>query len=400
MTGEPRFDGMDGFPCEPVMSRRAFLGTAASLAVGVLAANHFGVFDSSSGNHESDQHHFPPTFENPAAEIVAKELHITPATYFVVTPETVKAMTNGRFMRHDKLLPTFAPGVRRYEQELTAAAEATNLPVNFLAAITTIESAGDDTARSGADAFGLVQVVPRYHIDGFIQYGYLPKNASYQDYQNAQAGKKSLINVSEYQKAFVDPLASLTVGAAYLRDCLDSAQAAHPELDPDSPVVYAWAASGYNGGIALTEADFSSMPQESQLYVNHVIRILMDVEIAARLSEQGMADGDVVKALWSNEMNARAYAYGQLADKVADYDYRAHLLTEVEPGLPDHSSDPKTDVGEAAHKAYEDYLHNRADVPTPNRLYSIPASPGLRIWLEGGGASLFDRVQANADWRP
>ncbi len=391
---------------QPPPTRRDLLVAATKIATALLVGRWLGL-DKYNGadpllpNDSLDYkgevtNAFPATFEDTRAEAVATDLHITPASYLVVGSKTMHAMADGRFKHHDKLVPTVAPGVRKYEKELADTANSSKLPINYLATIATIESAGNAKAVSGADAWGLMQVVPRYHLDGYVKHGYLPDNASYADYLDAQKGNKSAISLAKYHEALQNPKASLQVGADYLRDCVDSARANQPHLDPNSPIIYAWAASAYNGGIGLTRGSYSAMPKESQLYVNHVIRILMDVEIAARLSEQGMDDRAVVKALWSNEMNARAYAYGQLSG-VSNYDQRAGLLTKPKPGL--HASKSQAIGGDEARQAYLSYLHGSANVPTDNHRYRIPAAPGLRLWLAGGGSSLFNAVPANANWR-
>lgn len=407
---------------EAGLTRRQFVVGAAGLAVAALlykkthsphhksheaAAVHQPEVlpeqqPTETASHQAEKlHDFPPTFEHAGAETIARDsLALTPRGYFVVQAETMDAMTGGEFIRAANVMPIIAPGVRKYEAELLDAAAESGLPVNFLATLATIESSGIVNAQSEADARGLLQVVPRYHLDGFIAKGYLPAKASYEDYRRAADGRDSKVSYADYQKAFTDPAASLRVGANFLKSCLDSARQNQSALNPESPVIYAWAAAAYNGGQSVTEGTYQDMPQQSQLYVNHTIRLLIDVEIAARIHNQGLKDPEIVRALWSNEMNGRAYAYGKLAAVVNDYDKRAALLTDINPGIPNGKQSPASAAGHLANQAYNDYMHGKAtDIDTPDHKYSIPAPPGLRIWLKGGGERIFDKVPANTHWR-
>jgi hypothetical protein len=370
------------------IDRREFLKAGFLTAAAFLLKEH----------HEKPAQ-FLPTFEDPKAEKIAEDLSITPGDYFIVNSNTMTSMNDGMFIHSDKILPIIAPGVRAYDEDFIKTAKETELPINFLAVIATIESSGQSGVESGADAIGLLQVVPEYHMAGFIAHDYLPKDASYEDYQAAMRGKKSKVSYERYQKVFTNPGASLVVGADYLKSCLESARQSQAELDPNSPIIYAWAAAAYNGGESLLAGTYNEMPQQAQLYVNHVIRMLIDVDVAARLRYQGMEDNEIVKAMWSNEMNARAYAYGELGNVVSDYNDRAELLTYVVPGIPNSKNKPESYAGSVANESYKKYLAGKGDVPSPTHKDTIPAPPGLRIWLEGGGSALFDDVSTNAKWR-
>jgi hypothetical protein len=345
---------------------------------------------------------YPPTFADQNAESIAYDLVIDPGTYYTVTAETIEAINEGKAFLDPELSPTLPPAVRDLSDALHYAANESHVPVNLLGVLTTIESGGDVNASSGV-ALGPIQVAPQYHMQAFIERGYLPADASYADYENAREGNTSNVPLSEYVSAFDNPYKSTVVGADFLAQCIEDVRADNPDMDPNSPVIYALAGGCYNGGATLARESYSEFPEQSELYVNHVIRILMDVEIAGRMRREGFTDDQILNATWSEEMNARAYAYGEVGqtysmNTITDYDARANAAGAPVPGR-NEAGDYTKPYGALVYGSFRDYSMGRANISAPHHRYDIPLAPGLRIWAEGGGSNLLFNMPQNANWR-
>jgi hypothetical protein len=132
------------------------------------------------------------------------------------------------------------------------------------------------------------------------------------------------------------------------------------------------------------------MPTESKLYVDHVARILLDVELALKLKNSGYSDNQVLQALKSETMDGLAYAYS-LENKSAGYsDFKSDNL--IFSALnPESLSDTI---------AYSDVKNNIDSYYKGNATkYTTPMSPGLRIWFASGGKGLFVLSPENLSWR-
>jgi hypothetical protein len=302
-----------------------------------------------------------PTFDNPEIQHVAEQLHLEPERYFVTTQETMDAIETENAWVHDEhLLPVLAPDVYKYSDDLEKAAAEYEVPVNFLGIIATIESAGNPEAHSGADAKGLMQIVPRYHLQRFVELGYLPAQATFADYQKAFSDQPSHLTKSEYLGALYNPEASARVSAQIYRELIDGTRAANPELKPDAPEVYARAAAGYNGGGSQIGKDFWDMPDESQKYFQDTLRFIVDAELAART---GVAP-------YSAEVDALAYAYARIHKNPADYISYQEASNEV-ANMPDRPA------GSPVRQAYDAYKAGHTN-------QYEPTTPALRIWMAGG----------------
>jgi soluble lytic murein transglycosylase-like protein len=119
--------------------------------------------------------------------------------------------------------PFFPASVRRWTPDIDRWAEEFDLPVDLIAVVMTLESCGDPSARSGAGAQGLFQVMPFHFAAG----------------EDAN-----------------DPEVNAQRGLAYLRRGLALASG-------DTSLAMA----GYNGGHTLIGRDPSTWPSETTRYV-------------------------------------------------------------------------------------------------------------------------------------
>lgn len=230
---------------QPLHSRRELMAAAA---VGVLGVLTFAEIKGSGHNNapgeaqpqipEYDELYPSVVFDNEKANKLAAELDLVPGSYYSVNKGLVEAMTNGRFLGKD-LAPIFPPSVMGYKPQMEAAAEQYGVPVNFLATIMTIESTGDPNAHSGADAWGLMQIVPAYHFEDFQDY--LPDGASLPDYTNAQAENgNNVVPLTTYEAVFTNAELNINSGAKFLAQCIQTAAQSNG-LSLDSPITYSWA---------------------------------------------------------------------------------------------------------------------------------------------------------------
>lgn len=397
----------------PQMDRRKFLAMAGAgiITVGIVYATNRGdtpQIDPVPGDPTPESLKpnldFDPVFADQAATAEVQKLGINSGDYFRITETAVKNInTSGCFASESKLLPIFPPEVTKHAGIIEKAAQQNNIPPNVLATLATIESAGNTSIRSGADAYGLVQVVPKYHLERFIKHGFLPPEASYSDYQKAKAGtdNNSRVSWETYKAALTNPEASVQVGAEYYGECVANARKKNPALSPNDMRIFAIAAASYNGGPGLAGQEFKNYPTESKLYVNHMSRFVLDIEVAALLRANGKGDEDILKAMQSKEIEARAYSYGKFKFGSYDsYENRAELFTHPIPGVDPAIGHPANEEQKQAQNNWEVYKNGHATIPNgrDNR-YVIPAPPALRIWLAGGGMGMFGDLPDNACWR-
>jgi len=327
-------------------------------------------------------------FEHEAAQAVAAGLKITSGDYYKLSPEVRDEVSkSGLFRTENKLAPVFFPEVTDKQKYLENAADHFGIPVNVFASLACIESAGIVSAESSADAYGVVQVVPAYHFDKFA--AYLPDYASLDDYYDAKAGRGSDVSLEDYRKVFTNPEYNTLAGAEYFAECIASARKRYEDSDFDENnlVIYATAAAMYNGGQGGAGHGYDHMQVESQLYVNHVARILLDVETSLRLRQDGYSDGDILKAMKSKHMDAMAYSYDQQPrnpNTIDDYKIQAAIID----GIKDMKQAPSE-----MSVPFFDYYDGRVTQ------YSTPMAPGLRIWFAGGGAGLFTSSDKNRAWK-
>lgn len=407
----------------PEVSRRAFLGAAAAVVTGIILSETVWSDDGSSHQAHPTAEPDPATpsptevystaeypliFGDGRATEVAKSLAITPATYYVVTAEAMKKSSQANHLLDQKLLPIFMPGVTRYAEELQLSAEANNVPVNMLAIIMSMESAGNPEAHSGDDAWSLMQIVPYYWFDAFVQHGFLPSDATLEDYHRAIAdhpsAKKSKYAKEVYTAAFSDPAQNILIGGEIMADALQRAQAAGGYNQNDL-TLYTRAAGVYNDGPDAASASYDQLPVQTQLYMDHFIRMVLDVNIAGELRAQGLPDDQILRAMQSSEMDARAFAYAESATYRSNSNYLTYEACNELCALPTPGDSTvaiatskvlRTDIN----GAYKAYREDRAEVPNSTTgHYLIPAPPGLRIWMSSGGSDLLGQLDMNVAWR-
>lgn len=360
-------------------SRRRFLATAGVVALTVATGSRF--FNNPENNKPNDlETALPPTgsvegypslYDSAEANEVADRLGLNVGEFFKISPETIARIESRHGYLEDTLLPIFPPGVARHRDAIESAAAEYDVPPNILATLATIESAGISDAQSAANAHGLIQVVPRYHRDRI----------------DSVAGR-SFDNDEQRAEALQDVTLNTKVAANFLAELIEGVKNANPDLP--EPVVFARAAASYNGGPANATRSFEDFALESKLYVNHMIRITLDLAVAHELRAMGMDDQEVLRAMQSNEINARAYAYSQYSRSTwEDYEYSAYLCSLPEPGVNPNSGIIEQS-GELINEGYKDYLADPS--------YETPAPGGIRIWLCGGGVRLFSQVPENVAW--
>lgn len=336
--------------------------------------------DTGHPNKIDDFTEVPSSFSNSSAEKVAENLSIDPGSYFVLNPGAIKEVNaSGNFRKLDWIAPIFPPAVMKHEDSIIAAATEFGVPASIMATLATIESAGNTKASSGANAHGIVQVVPKYH----------------QDRIDELSGQSFGSDAERSMYLQENPDQCLRIGASYYAECVETARREKPFLNPDSMVIFARAAAAYNGGPANAGRQFEDLPLESKLYVNHVARLTLDIEIASHLEAAGADTDEILRAMQSAEINARAKAYDGFKRGSKDfalYEKSAALCATPVPGVDIESGEI---VDQQIYDDYRNYLRTCGDEP----FYTAPAVPGLRIWLAGGGDSLFLAVPENAAWK-
>lgn len=325
-------------------------------------------------------------FEDEQARAVAASLQLGPGSYFNMSREAGESLASiGGFEVEgspDQVFTELFPAevVARKEAIRLAAAEA-GIPANFLAAITTIESAGIPNLSSSADAHGIVQIVPEYHRDRI-------DSLSGVQFETGEAG-------DDARRAFLrdNPDVTLRIGANFLRELIDNARANHPDLHPNHTAIYARAAAGYNGGPANITADFSSWPLESQLYANFTHAFYVDASIARVLRQAGNSSEEISDKLSSPSMWARLVAFRALGGKSTYQDY-SNAYRRLETAHPGAQSDGRIHDTEARtlfHLALAGYENFENDALAVTK--GLP--PALQFWMAHGGYSLFGASELN-----
>lgn len=329
-------------------------------------------------------------FESQQASAVAEQLGLHAGDYYQISATTAsKISESGLFSTSESLAPIFFPAVMKHGDTIVKSCKEFGVPPNVFATLACIESAGNTQVRSGADAYGLVQVVPAYHYDKFAPY--LPGNASLADYKLAKAGQPSNVALSEYTEVFTNVEYNTRAGAQYFKQCIEEAKKSYPKVP--SLTQYAFAAAAYNGGIGRMRDGYWDMQAESQLYVSHASRILLDAEVALGLRARGLSDQEVLKAMQSRKMDAVAYAFGKMsrgkssstsAGNLSDYDRQYAEISKL------------ASLSQASESFQQNVL---AYYNKQTTQYTAPAAPGARIWLSSGGSGLFLQNPDNKAWK-
>lgn len=329
-------------------------------------------------------------FENDTANDVAEDLGITPGSYFNITREQGQQLAEfGGFengLANEKLFRELFPAeVSTRAEAIEFAAREAGISPNFLATIATIESAGIETATSNADAYGITQVVVQYHrarIDRLSGINFPAEEAGDQERE------QYLLN---------NPDVALRVGADYLKELLDTARTANPELNPNHPAIYARTAAGYNAGPARVSQDWAEWPFESQMYSNYVTAFYIDTSIAGALRSSEMDSEEVSRAMVSESLYARMVAFRAFGSKDGYEDYSdAYRLLEVShPGVDENGVivNPEARTLYNLAKANYESFDNEALSVTRG----LP--PAVQFWVAHGGFNLLRSSEENALWQ-
>lgn len=325
-------------------------------------------------------------FVDDKAAHVAKQLGVTPATYFNIDADSATKLrkeTGGFAGSEEVVQGVFPPSVMHWKEHIEAAAERTGLPANFIATLVTIESCGNQRAASGADAHGLIQVVPHYHRERIDR-------ISGKRFKEGEAGDADR---AQYLKDH--PAKSLMIGADFLKELVAAAREVRPDLDPEDPVIYMRAAAGYNGGQGNIDAGFSHWPLESKLYAVYVSAFYADVCMAIGLKKAGVNSDDIAEALKSPAMTERMRAFREFGRKSTYDDYsRAYRRLEVpHPGVKDDKIvdiQTRTLVRLMA-AGYDKYSNRGGEV-----IAGMP--PALTFWTAHGGFGTLRASAANNEW--
>lgn len=127
----------------------------------------------------------------------------------------------------------------------------------------------------------------------------------------------------------------------------------------------------------------------------------------------GLSRNEVLEAMFSNQMNARAYAYTQYGNQYSmatyqDYGVRASYLANQKPGYNAkgkliqptyHKKKLVYPSGQVVNDWYRDYRNGKAEIDAPEHKYDIVAPPGIRIWMSAGGINAIADIPEDVNWR-
>jgi len=301
------------------------------------------------------------------ANEVVKNLGIHAGTFFHV-PEDGKLVGSLSAILDKQLFPIFPPAVIAHKDIIYQLSDEFKIAPNVIATIMAMESLGFEEAGSWAEAIGLFQPLQdKFPVELRVKNGDSP------------AVKK------QKEKMMQDPITNGRAGMRYLSDAIDLSQQENNFANKNDVRIFARAFIAYNGGHSIVGKPFAELPTESKEYGDHFIRYALTAEIASGLRKKGYSDKQIVDALHSNEVDARANALAKFLTRLKtqrNYTYDEYNQAGVElsvPSLPkkDSITGVTTDLGNELTKYYEAYKKS----PT----YEQPMSPGLRIYLASAG---------------
>lgn len=302
-----------------------------------------------------------PTFIDNTANEVARSLDINMGTFFHV-PEDGKLVGSLKAMTDRQLFPIYPPAVLARKDLIYQLADEYSISPNIIATIMSVESLGFQEAGSWAGAIGLFQPLQ----DKFP----LEMRVKASDDSGVKAQKEKMMQ---------DPIVNGRAGMNYFKDQALLRARKENNFSENDARIYARAFIAYNAGSGNASTPFEGLPQEAQLYGDHFIRYALTAEIALGLRGKGYSDKQIVDALSSVEIDARAYALSTyLASLKRDFKYVEYNQACIELSatvLPkkDNVTGVTSDLGKQLFGYSEDYKRS----PT----YKQPISPGLRIYL-------------------
>ena len=433
------------------ITRRGVL-QASGVFVAAASAAALGLYSTRGGSPEPEPtptpepgelKQFKDPFAGPEANKIANELGITAGSFWEPDAQVMATIGNhAAFLYEKTVLPIFPAAVADQQKAIEWAANntesqiPTQIPVNVLATVATIESAGKTDASSDADAYGLTQVVPGYHLDTIVQAAKeisgkvingekMPfidvseSEATLEQWQKLnQSGQSTQAltlgnSLPDAADALKNPYVALKTGAWILQQNYQEALK-EQKTPPLTSAVDTWvvALGEYNGGSGILNETVAKEPTQTQLYQMYGKRFFMTATIAALLRNGGMGDPEVARELISAETDARAYAYQNIVDNpqgayaplLANMGKSMRGYNILWPALsqPEITVDPNTGLNHALGVTREaatqltDALRNAYNNYPANK-YKEPLSPGLRMWINHGGYGLFSSVPVNMD---
>lgn len=321
-----------------------------------------------------EDHEVNPSFEAPfesaIANEIAKEKGIDTGTLLMLNSDVVNNLTA---FKGNEILPIYFPEVIAKKDLIYKYADKYGVPPNIVATIMSIESAGDPTAVSEANAQGLFQVMP----DNFTSH----------------FGKE--LTPEQMQ----DPETNATVAMETFNYFLGLAREAHKDKwNTDHPMMYVSALMGYNAGNHAAKTDrVETIDDQARFYGDYAERFMMTAEIAQGLRDKEFSDAAIIKKLHSIHFDAIGDAltkYIRNRDNTTDMSYEEYRQVMQQLSSSDLYSLPTEGVGAETNTLGSElntYIKNYKENPR----FKTPASVAERVWLGMGGSGLITDADAN-----
>lgn len=304
-------------------------------------------------------------FKDINANKLAQSYGYTPETFFRFSSEHINNLTA---VLGNDLYPIFPPSVMEYKDLIYTLSSRYNVPPNIIAFIMTVESGGVADIKSPDKAYGLFQVLE-------------------QNFDTDYQGKtEHMTNPTINGNAGMDYFTRWAVPYAFNYVNQERQKKNLPPLDKPDTETFGRALIGYNGGQERERAELKDIPEQSKHYREYFFRFAMTAQIAQGLREKGYTDSQIINALSSETINARAYALGAWINKRnrnysrQDYETAITQITQPIPGVTD-----TTITDEELYEYYQAYLKK-----TKNSWF---LSPGISIWVEQGGRWLLSKSE-------
>lgn len=341
-----------------------------------------------------------PLFVDKDANEAARKRGIHAGVFFRV-PESVVVQLSA--FKDQQLHAIFPPAVMARKQLIYDLSIEFGVPPNVIAALITIESFGFQEAGSSAAAIGLFQPLD----DKFPQ--------ALQFIYDSE-GKIKDPEAARKLKAKQEPYTNGRAGLSYfVNSCLPRAR---QEIErqrkeggnPVEAMLYVLAFSGYNAGCGVIGRPYEKLPVETRVYIDEMIRYLVNAEIAGDLRKMGKSDGEIVLALRSPEVDARSSAFYEYLERIKLENYRRNpkdgryftfleyqaAINELQVAdLLRPPSGSRTAIGRELFDDYLQYVNGQTES------YQLPISAAGRIHLAVGGKegkTLFDADPRNNNY--
>jgi len=297
---------------------------------------------------------------------VAEDLKIHAGDFIDHNPKEVNKKITA-FTKDKDLLPIFPPSVIQHKDLMYGLSEKYDIPVNVIATIMTMESAGKKDVESPAHnplspmAQGLFSVMPIHFEARKID-----------------------------QKLWKDPQINGSVAMEVFKDFLNRSKEIHK--GNSDAYIYQRALMGYNGGNAALEDNLPDEGNtnwanwESLIYGDNAMRFALTAQVAHELRTKGFSDTQVASKLSSYEIDARSYAlsrfYAGFADEVGNPNTTRERLVQ----LNKEYIAVKARLGKAVvvdNVDYKKYLEQTTS--------GYQRSPALEVWASTNGGLIYDQ---------